>query len=217
MTGPRFVQNFSHCRAIVVSREARALEMLDQTLTKLGLSVAYAVLNGDRALLRADDLEAGRDILFVDGDLDKPLDLPVSTIGENPVVPVIGLIGVEAPSRLRQLVQLGASAYLRKPVHGATVYSSMVLGVNAFNRRQSMEACIESHEIRRRQRRVVIKAILAIMRADNVDDDEAYARLRRRSMRARQSVEAFSEHFVRARATVNPRDPVPEKRHAAAE
>ncbi|WP_404862667.1 ANTAR domain-containing response regulator [Georhizobium sp. MAB10] len=216
MTAPRFVQNFSQCRAIIVSRDARALDMLERTLMKLGLSVSYAVLEGDKASLGAETLEAGRDILFVDGDLDSPLDIPVTTVGENPIVPVVGLIGVEAPSRLRQLVQMGASAYLRKPVHGATVYSALVLGVNAFNRKQTLEQCLETHETRRRQRRYVIKAVIEIMRSDNVDDDEAYARLRRMSMRNRVSVEDFCEHFVRMRAMVNPRDSSPDRRREIA-
>lgn len=213
MTVSRFVQNFSQCRATVLSRDARALDMLDRTLVKLGLSVAYAIVEGDRSRLQASELEPGRDILFVDGDLD----LPVTLVGESPVVPVIGLIGVEAPSRLRQLVQIGASAYLRKPVHGATVYSALVLGVNAFNRKQMLETCLETHELKRRQRRSVIKAILEIMRTDHVDDDEAYIRLRRLSMRNRMSVEDFSEHFVRMRTIVTPRDPTPQRRRAIAE
>jgi AmiR/NasT family two-component response regulator len=190
--------------------------MLERTLMKLGLAVAYAVLDGDKARFVPRELDGARDILLVDGDLDHPLDLPVTALGESPIVPVIGLIGVEAPSRLRQLVQMGASAYLRKPVHGATVYSALVLGVNAFNRKQMLEQCIATHEMRRRQRRFVVKAILEIMRSDNVDDEEAYVRLRRMSMRERLSVEDFSEHFVRMRTMVNPRDPVSARRHAVA-
>lgn len=217
MTAPRFVQNFRQRRALVVSLDGRALEMLDRTLVKLGVSVAYAILEGDQAALREEDLDPGRDIIFADGDLDRPLDLPVSPISGNPVVPTIGLVGVEAPSRLKGLIQIGASAFLRKPVHGATVYSALVNGINAFLRKQQMESCIQGHEMRRRQRRVVVKAILEMMRADGVDDDQAYVQLRRESMRVRMSIEEFCEHFVRMRATVNPRDPKPEKRRMTAD
>lgn len=196
MNAPRFVQNFKNRRAIVVSRDSRALEALDQMLMKLGLSVSYVPLNGDRAALEAGDLDGERDILLVDGDLNSPLDLPVSAVSETTVAPIVGLVGIEAPSRLKGLFQLGATAILRKPVHGAIVYSALVLAVNAYQRQQQMEASILLHEERRRQRRSVIKAIIEIMRIHGVDDDAAYNLLRRESMKARQSVEAFSEHFV---------------------
>jgi AmiR/NasT family two-component response regulator len=197
MNAPRFIQNFKNRRAIVVSRDSRALEALDQMLMKLGLSVSYVPLSGDRAALEAGDLDCERDILLVDGDLNNPLDLPVSAVSETTVVPIIGLVGIEAPSRLKGLFQLGATAILRKPVHGAIVYSALVLAVNAYQRQQQMEASIALHEERRRQRRSVIKAIVEIMRIHGVDDDQAYDLLRRESMKARLSVEAFSEHFVR--------------------
>lgn len=216
MTAPRLVQNFKNRAAIIVSRDGRALEILDQTLMKLGLSVSYVPFRADQAALQAGDLCGERDILFVDGDLNNPLDLPVSPIGETTVVPIIGLVGVEAPSRLKGLLQLGATAFLRKPVHGATVYSALVLGVNAFQGKQQAEFLIASHEQKRRQRRSVIKAVVQIMQRHGINDDEAYTVLRRESMKARLSVEAFSEHFVRQQMEVSLADPQPEKRSTIA-
>ncbi len=211
MIRTRFIQNFVNRRAIVVSRDGRALEALDQTLLKLGVSVSYVPLSGDRAAIGAGDLDAERDLLFVDGDLKDPIELPVGPISGIAAVPIVGLVGIEAPSRLRGLYQLGATAILRKPVHGAIVYSALVLCVNTYQRMQQMEASIELHEERRRQRGVV-KAIVEIMRRHGVDDDEAYRLLRRESMKARLSVEAFCERFVRQADEVSQDDPEPEKR-----
>lgn len=196
MIRQRFIQNFADRRAIVISRDGRALEALDQTLLKLGVSVSYVPLCGDRAAIGAEHVDAGRDLLFVDCDLINPLELPVNPISGTTIVPIIALVGIEAPSRLRTLYQQGATAILRKPVHSAIVYSALVLGVNTYQRLRRMETSIELQDQRRRQRRAVVKAILHTMRAHNVDDDEAYRVLRRESMKARLSVEAYSEHLV---------------------
>ena len=195
MSPARFVQNFSQCRALLVSRDSRALEALEATLPKLGLTVMTLALVEDEVALPLDDLDPERDILFVDGDLHRPLQWPQGP-GAVPPVPVVGIVGVEAPSRLKALIQIGATAFVPKPVHGATLYSALVLGVNAFARRQRMLSEIAEHEQRRRQRRHVVKAVVGIVAAEHVSDDIAYERLRRESMRLRISVETLSEMLV---------------------
>lgn len=212
MIQPRFIQNFANRRALVISRDGRALEALDQTLLKLGVSVSYVPLSGNRAAIGVEDLDPERDVLFVDCDLIDPFELPVSPVSGTAVVPIIALVGIEAPSRLRSLYQQGATAILRKPVHSAIVYSALVLGVNTYQRLQQMETSIELQEQRRRQRRAVIKAIVRIMRLHGVDDDEAYRLLRRESMRSRLSVEAYSERLLGQANEKSEGDPDPERR-----
>ena len=113
-------------------------------------------------------------------------------------VAVIGLIGVEAPSRLKTIMRLGATATLRKPVYGGSVYSALFVGVNAFRQRRALTTEIAEHERRRHGRRYLIKAILKVMEAAGCDEDAAYDRLRRESMRQRLSIEEYCERFVRA-------------------
>jgi AmiR/NasT family two-component response regulator len=195
MSPPRFIQNFSQCRALLVSRDSRALEALEATLPKLGLAVTTLALVDDEVSLPLEDLDPERDILFVDGDLHRPLQWPAG-LGAVPPIPVVGIVGVEAPSRLKALIQIGATAFVPKPVHGATLYSALVLGVNAFARRRRMLSDIAEHEQRRRQRRHVVKAVVGIVTSEHVSDEIAYERLRRESMRLRISVETLSEMLV---------------------
>jgi len=208
----RFILNFADRRAIVISRDGRVLDALDQTLLKLGVSVSYVPLCGDRAAIGAEHVDPERDLLFVDCDLIDPCELPVNPVSGTTIVPIIALVGIEAPSRLRNLYQQGATAILRKPVHSAAVYSALVLGVNTFQRLRWMETSIELQNQRRRQRRAVVKAILRIMKLHDVDDDEAYRLLRRESMKARQSVEAYSEHFVGQKFDASEEDFEPERK-----
>ena len=194
MIAPRLLQNFRGNRALVVVAARSMVESLEPTLGKLGLSVDYPALVDGKANLSAYDLQPERDILFVDGDLASPLDpCPASML---PFVPIIGLVGVEAPSRLKALMMLGATAFLRKPVHAGAVYSALFVGINEFLRRRYLEARLEEHERRRHARRSVVKAILRLMQAKGLDDEEAYRQLRRDSMASRQTLEAFCEAFL---------------------
>ena len=106
---------------------------------------------------------------------------------------MIGIVGVEAPSRLKLLAEAGATAILRKPIQAATVYSALFLGVNNHRRLKSAEARLAIVDRKRRGRRFLIKAVVALVQARGLSDDDAYAELRRESMRRRLDLEEFCE------------------------
>jgi AmiR/NasT family two-component response regulator len=134
----RLLQNFRGGRALVVLARAGREMTLEATLAKLGVNTEYPEIVGGRAQIDVASLHAERDILFIDGDLEGAVAIEVNPASRLPPVPVIGLVGVEAPSRLKALVNLGATSFLRKPVHGGAVYTSLFMGVNQFLLRSDM-------------------------------------------------------------------------------
>ncbi len=197
---PRLLQNFNGGRAVIVTANRSAVEALEITLAKLGVSAEFRAVAEPRMEIDVAGLNPERDILFLDGDLDIAIAGDASEAGRPPQVPVIGLVGVEAPSRLKNLINLGATAFLRKPVHGAAVYTALFLGINQFLLRTDMNARLEDMERRRRGRRSVIKAIVSLMADAGIDDDAAYDRLRRESMRLRRGLEDHCEDYLARRA-----------------
>jgi AmiR/NasT family two-component response regulator len=198
MTEPRLLQNFSGGRAIVVTDRASSLEVLMTTLNRLGVGTDPADIFERAAAIDATTLQPDRDIIFIDGDIADLAALPVSPIGRLAPAPIIGLLGVSAPSRLKALMRAGATSFLRKPIHGAAVYPALFVGVNEYRRHRHLEALLEGHDRRRRGRRDVVKAIIRTMAEYGVDDDEAYDLLRRRSMKTRQTMEDLCKDLVRS-------------------
>lgn len=195
MTAPRLVQNFRDTRALIVADAGAQLGALETTLERLGLAVERLEAAA-AARLSAACLHEDRDILLVDGDLTGPVIVKLSPTAGLPQAPVIGLIGVEAPGRLRAIMGLGATAFLRKPVHSAAVYSALYLGVNEHRRQRELERRIERQEGRLRGRRFVMRAVVQLAVRHGLDDDGAYALLRRESMRARKGLEDYCEAWV---------------------
>jgi AmiR/NasT family two-component response regulator len=196
----RLLQNFKGGRAHVVMERSGRDDALTTTLAKLGVSCEYPEMVGGRAQIDVAGLQPERDILFVDGDLEGAVTIEVNPASRLPPVPVIGLVGVEAPSRLKALVNLGATSFLRKPVHGGAVYTSLFMGINQFLLRSEMYERLRSLEERRRGRRAVLRAVILLMRENGVDEDTAYSQLRRESMRARQNLELYCEDFLSRQA-----------------
>lgn len=190
MTGRRLVQNFGGLRAVVVGPVP---ESLQAGLLRLGLTLTE--LPGQGSALQDTELRADQDVLFLDGDTDVPAMLAALT-GEPLPVPVVGLVGIEAPSRLRALMVAGATAFLRKPIHGGTIYSALFLGINEFRRREQAEALLAEQERRRRGRRHLISAVLRLVQRDGLGEDEAYETLRRDAMRARLGIEDYCEIWM---------------------
>jgi AmiR/NasT family two-component response regulator len=200
----RLLQNFKGGRALVVIGRSGRESALETTLAKLGVTTEYPDIVGGRAQIDVGGLQPERDILFVDGDLEGAVAIEVNPASRLPPVPVIGLVGVEAPSRLKALVNLGATSFLRKPVHGGAVYTSLFMGINQFLLRSDMYARVQDLEGRRRGRRAVIRAVIQLMQENRLDEEGAYCELRRASMRARQNLELYCEEFMSRSA--NPSD-----------
>ncbi|GLH79408.1 ANTAR protein [Bradyrhizobium sp. SSBR45G] len=196
----RLLQNFKGGRALVITKRAGWETTLETTLAKLGVACEYPEIIDGRAQLDVGALLPERDILFIDGDLEGAVAIEVNPASKLPPVPVIGLVGVEAPSRLKALVNLGATSFLRKPVHGGAVYTALFLGINQFLLRTDMYEKLQDLESRRRGRRAVIRAVVLLMQEKGLNDDDAYSALRRDSMRARQSLELYCEEFLKRRA-----------------
>jgi len=198
MTEPRLLQNFSGGRAIIVTDRASSLDVLTTSLNRLGVTTNSADIVESIAAIDLATLQPDRDVIFIDGDISDAAVLPRSAIARLPPAPIIGLLGVSAPSRLKALMRAGATSFLRKPIHGAAVYPALFIGVNEYRRHRHLETLLEDQGRRRRGRRDVVKAIIRTMSEYGIDDDEAYDLLRRRSMTLRQTMEDLCEDLVRS-------------------
>jgi AmiR/NasT family two-component response regulator len=198
VTEPRLLQNFSGGRAIVVTDLASSIDELTTSLNRLGVTTNSADIVESIAAIDLATLQPDRDVIFIDGDISDAAVLPRSAIARLPPAPIIGLLGVSAPSRLKALMRAGATSFLRKPIHGAAVYPALFIGVNEYRRHRHLETLLEDQGRRRRGRRDVVKAIIRTMSEYGIDDDEAYDLLRRRSMTLRQTLEDLCEDLVRS-------------------
>jgi len=197
MTTIRAIQNFRGFRGIWWGPSGHHADALRVGLSRLG--VATAAFDD----IGTDGLKTDRDVLFVDADFLFDPARAAQSGQFLSLVPVIGVVGVEAPSRLKTLSDIGATAFLHKPIHPATVYSSLFLAVNNHARFARLEAQVEEHNRRRGGRRYVVRAIIALMHQDGITDEQAYAHLRRESMKRRVGLEDFAQSLCEAFALLD--------------
>lgn len=185
---PPVAKNFRGRRALLLLPDDENRATLSSTLTKLGLAIATAT-----------EPQPSCDILFFDAD--EGSDVPGLAEPKVPAVPVVAVIGLEAPSRLAKVVRRRCASHIMKPVRPAGVFSAIVLAFNEHQARCRDMNEREAFAARLRGRRALVRAILRTMQTEAVDEDEAYRRLRRESMQRRVPIEILAQEQMDADAS----------------
>ena len=180
-------QNFSKARAVVFHRPDRNRDVLAETLDRLGLQLD--VLDPTDEEAAASDVICRADVLFFDADL---ADIPRLPWAGTPEIPIIAVMGLEAPGRLHRALEMGASAMVHKPLRSSGIYSALFFAYNKHRQWFDMVERIRLLEVRHGARRFVQKAVLQLMEQNRCDDEEAFRLLRMQSMRERMTVEEFA-------------------------
>ena len=176
--------NFRGQRALVLHWKDNNRVTLVRQLETLGLKVDV--------LWPADDVSAnGYDVIFFDADqgYDGLFDWPPGP----PPIPLIAMMGSEAPGRIEWTLSRMPSAYLVKPIGSTGVFSTLAIAFHTFGTTKELKDAIAELTRRAKARSIVFKAILSVMAHFGIGDDEAYQLLRAESMNQRVSIEDLSE------------------------
>ncbi|MEM5388152.1 ANTAR domain-containing protein [Paraburkholderia phymatum] len=156
--------------------------LLSTQLARLGMTVDCRA---------ADDLSPWplADLCFFDADAEKRDAFP--WYSDRPEVPLIAMIGTETPERIQWNLSRGAVAFLVKPVRSNGTYLALMQAEHNFMQRSRSRAELNEMSERVKARRIVFKVLLCLMKREDLNEDQAYDRLRSLSMQQRTSIEAL--------------------------
>jgi AmiR/NasT family two-component response regulator len=169
-------------------KDERETPILRRQLHRLGMSVSEAY--PEQTLIPAVPV----DIIILDAD-----GIPIKTDAapaSSLAAPVIALIGTDTPSRLKWLLDLKPASFLIKPLRSAGLYTALVVAFDRAQRQTEEAAYIEKLEERVRARRVVLAAVLHLMRAHGLSEEDAFTLIRQTAMRHRTTIEQLSADIV---------------------
>jgi two-component system, response regulator / RNA-binding antiterminator len=181
MRGVRSV-DLGGAHAIILHRPHPVVSALSRQLLAVGLRVSTCW-----PFLEADALAA--DFVFFDADMGFDEQFPWQR-GQAPM-PLIALIGSEAPGRIEWALSTGATAQILKPVGDSGVYSALLIARNAFEARRALSAEVDDLRQKIGERQTVVRAVVMLMEQTG-SEAAAYSALRREAMDARISIEEAS-------------------------
>ena len=179
------IPNLGGARAFVLHRPHATMQAITRQLSAIGLDTVACWPQ-----LPAEAL--GADFVFFDADLGFDEQFPWKP-GEAPM-PLVALIGSEAPGRIEWALSHKADAQLLKPVGNAGVYSALLIARQSFEARKHLAGEIASLRQRVAERQTIVRAVTALSKG--TDDERAYAQLRSLAMSWQISVEDAARRIV---------------------
>lgn len=187
-SGHNRIPNLGGRRALVLHKPHANVTALLRQLTAIGLDAIDAWPD-----LPHDAKQA--DFLFFDVDMACDQQLPWPA-GEAPM-PLIALIGTEAPGRIEWAMSHRADAHLIKPIGSAGIYSALLIASQKFEERHLLLAEIMAMKAQVAERRTVVQAVLTLMQ-QGMSEDEAFGALRSHAMRERVTIETAARDLSRS-------------------
>jgi AmiR/NasT family two-component response regulator len=181
--------NFRGTTALVLHREGAAADAVLRQLERLGVIAAqiWPTIPQDRAA--AD---------FVFFDADRGYDEQFPWAADAAPMPLIAMLGTEAPGRIEWMLSRGADAQLLKPVGSAGVFAALVVAGQAFERRRQLAQEIEEMRSRLARRPNVAFAIVRLMEREGLDVHAALRRLRQLAMSGQRTIEDAADALLAA-------------------
>ena len=173
-------------RAFVLHRPHPNVQALQRQLAAIGLEVTEAWPELGPEALAAD-------YVFFDADMGHHGMFPWAP-GASPM-PMIALIGSEAPGRIEWSLRAGSHAQLLKPVGDNGAYSALLIARDAFDAQRALSAEIADLKRRLEGRQTVVRAV-TLLAARGKTEEQAYAQLRQMAMAWRISIEDAAARIV---------------------
>jgi len=179
------IPNLGGARAFILHRPHPTVQAITRQLSAIGLITVDCWPELPPGALAAD-------FVFFDADLGFDEQFPWQP-GEAPM-PLVALIGSEAPGRIEWALSHKADAQLLKPVGNAGVYSALLIARQSFEARKHLAGEIASLRQRVAERQTIVRAVAALSKGS--DDERAYAQLRSLAMSWQISVEDAARRIV---------------------
>ena len=175
-------------RAVILHREHPSVDALKRQLDMLHIRVNVV-------WPQIDEADVASDIVFFDADMghDGQFPWPPSFAP----MPMIALIGSEAPGRIEWALAQGSNAHLLKPIGSTGAYSALLIATHAYQLTRNQADDIRALEDRLRQRPVVVRAILRLLQQEQLDEAGAWKRLRKIAMDWGMTIEETAEAICR--------------------
>ena len=179
-------ENLGGATAWILHRPHPSVHGLVRQLGVIGLDVREAWPELPSEAIAAD-------FIFYDADMGHDAQFPWPP-GQSPM-PMIALIGSEAPGRLRWAMEMGAHAQLLKPMSDKGVYAALLVARSNFDRANASEALISDLQSRLSARQTIVRAVMIFVMKGKTEA-EAYDLLRQTAMAWRVTIEIAAERLV---------------------
>jgi AmiR/NasT family two-component response regulator len=179
----QLIPNFRDRHALILHREDHNRDAIVGQLERLGVKVS--------ACWPAEAITAtGSDVVLFDADMG--FDGLFAWQAGKALLPLIAILGSEAPGRIEWALAQEPSAYLLKPIGSTGLFSALSIAFHNFALKQTYHEALRQMGLQHRIRGTVLHAAAALMKRHGMDPGAALRALRSESMQRRLPLETVS-------------------------
>jgi len=183
------IPDLGGARALILHRAHPTVVSLTRQLRAIGMNVETSWPELPVSAVSAD-------YIFFDADMGHDSQFPWKP-GAAPM-PLIALIGSEAPGRIEWALSHRAAGQILKPVGDGGAFSALLIARQTFDARNALAAEIADLRTRISERQTVVKAVMQLARTTD-SEEIAYDQLRQMAMAWRVTIEQAAQRVVALR------------------
>jgi len=172
--------DFENGQLLLVDCEPRTLSSLQKSLQRLGITPVAMFEDV------SDSLDSCFAAIVELEHFASPATLQRLNVAN---VPIVALTPHETLSQIQRAIELGATALLNKPITQGSVYTTLMMAIGLRERLDTDARTIDTLQQRLTARPLLAQALARLMVEHNLDEREAYERLRSLSMRLNRSLD----------------------------
>jgi len=186
-----FIPDLGGAKAVILHRAHPTVLSLTRQLRAIGMNVETSWPELPASAMSAD-------YIFFDADMGHDSQFPWKP-GASPM-PMIALIGSEAPGRIEWALSHRAAGQILKPVGDAGAFSALLIARQTYDARNALAAEIADLRTRISERQTVVKAVMLLARKTETEEI-AYDQLRQMAMAWRVTIEQAAQRVVTLQAS----------------
>lgn len=185
----------SRLRVLVADDDPIIRLDLKQMLANLGYEVVAEAGDGNEAVLLARSVKPDVCVL----DIRMPERDGISAVAElvsEGISAAILLTAYSDQELVQKATEAGAFAYLVKPFKPQDLPPAIEVAVSRFRQTQALYKQVRELNQRLEARRIIERAKGLLMRKQGISEEEAYTRIRQKSMETRRSMREVAEAIL---------------------
>jgi len=184
-------------RVLVVDESPERAELLREGLLRAGHEVT-ATLSSPLALLKTID-ELKPDVIVIDMESPSRDVLEhLVFVSQNSPRPVVMFASDDAPETIRAATRAGVSAYVVDGLDGNRIKAIVEAAVARFEDYQALRTQLAEANLKLAERKLVERAKGLLMKSRGLDEDAAYAALRKMAMDRKLKLAEVAQRVVDA-------------------
>lgn len=122
----------------------------------------------------------------------------LSWMASSETIAKIAIISFETPQILAELERLNVHGVLSKPIRTFGVLAAMTTAISLTRHESRLRRRVKSLDETLKARRTIEKAVEILSQSRSISEDEAYKRIREKSMNSKKSIAVIADAIVSA-------------------